>query len=992
MTQLDDDDPNYVAPVRPAPTGRQWLRATRTGWRLVTMDGDSSSTTPPTVDIRQTATGLVAHFDGSHSFSIVGNIVGYLWEFGDGASDTTSSPSHYYAAEGTYTVSLAVTDDKGNTATATRAVTVAPSILDVLPEVFFTWAVAGPVATFDASKTVDRDGRIAQYFWDYGDGRTGSGRTVSHTYVSADTYLVSLTAIDNVGGATVLTQVVTINQGSVPVGDQPPVAAFSAVPPSDGNGVFAFSAAASTDADGTVIGYVWDFGDNTTGTGISVQHPYKSSGNYTAKLTVVDNLGVTTSVSLPIIVSLTVTNSDGTTTKGTNQGGTASSAGGGTTTTGGGGSSGGGGSTGGGGTGGSSGAGGPTGNGIVSLSTLAGANLNAKINSAPSGDLVSIGPGTFSFADFKNGTDGLALNRGVVGSGPKATILQMTADSATVSDPTTGENPLDLISVTVPTGLKMDGFLLQGTNQGGTSTTPTPSSNGVPSWSHILVVIEENHAYTSIYGSTAAPYLTNFAKTGLWMAQSFGITHPSEPNYIALFAGSTMGVTDDNNHPLSGDNLAKQCKTKGVSFKAYSEGLPSVGFVGGATGKTESGAYAQKHAPWANFQAAGDFDGANHLPFSSMPSTWSAMPKLAFVVPNQLDDMHDGSVTAGDNWIKSKLGNLIDTAAANNALVIITTDEDDRGHSNHIYTAMKGAHVQAGSQYAATVNHYDILGFLQDALGLPRLRNSVGKKAITSPWGPGTASTTTTTSNTGAGGGALAYSGLRINASTMPTVSNLKVTKIPGAPTGTGIDPKLPATAAVAPGNTRGITFSSGVNDPQVSNVEVAGATVGSTGIQCESVSKGTFSNVYLHDMVRGYGLLLLAHAGGFTADKLQVVNNPYGVGIERSAGTFTFTKPTFGGNIVDLFLGSSSTSKASVVIADPVLLSGKTQIVVYVPPTYAGGANTQHAADVKVTVAGVDKTASMVKVIATAPALGAGGVYNGAKVTYAAPTPFSGW
>src|SRR5206468_1979951 len=99
--------------------------------------------------------------------------------------------------------------------------------------------------------------------------------------------------------------------------------------------------------------------------------------------------------------------------------------------------------------------------------------------------------------------------------------------------------------------------------------------------------------------------------------------------------------------------------------------------------------------------------------------------KLAFVVPNQLDDMHDGSVTAGDNWIKSKLGNLIDTAAANNALVIITTDEDDRGHSNHIYTAMKGAHVQAGSQYAASVTHYDILGFLQDALGLPRLRNSV---------------------------------------------------------------------------------------------------------------------------------------------------------------------------------------------------------------------------------------------------------------------------
>ena len=73
-----------------------------------------------------------------------------------------------------------------------------------------------------------------------------------------------------------------------------------------------------------------------------------------------------------------------------------------------------------------------------------------------------------------------------------------------------------------------------------------PAAAGLPRPDHVVVVIEENHGYSQIIGSSSAPYINSLAKQGASFTQSFAVTHPSEPNYLALFSGSTQGVTDDS--------------------------------------------------------------------------------------------------------------------------------------------------------------------------------------------------------------------------------------------------------------------------------------------------------------------------------------------------------------------------------------------------------------------------------------------------------------
>src|SRR5262245_18728080 len=97
------------------------------------------------------------------------------------------------------------------------------------------------------------------------------------------------------------------------------------------------------------------------------------------------------------------------------------------------------------------------------------------------------------------------------------------------------------------------------------------------------MVIEENKAYSQIIGSANAPYINSLAQQGALMTSSYGIEHPSQPNYLDLFSGSNQGVTD-NSHPASAPfttpNLGAQVRTAGYSFIGYSESLPFAGFDG----------------------------------------------------------------------------------------------------------------------------------------------------------------------------------------------------------------------------------------------------------------------------------------------------------------------------------------------------------------------------------------------------------------------------
>jgi N-acetylglucosamine-6-sulfatase len=152
---------------------------------------------PPTAAFTSACPDLSCSFDGGASSDPDGVIAAYKWDFGDGTMSTVAAPSHDYAAAGTYTVALQVTDNRGATDTATATVSVtAPN---VPPTAQFTSSCTGLDCTFDATSSIDPDGTIVSYAWDFGDGSTGSGTTPAHSYAFAGVYSVVLTVTDDRG-------------------------------------------------------------------------------------------------------------------------------------------------------------------------------------------------------------------------------------------------------------------------------------------------------------------------------------------------------------------------------------------------------------------------------------------------------------------------------------------------------------------------------------------------------------------------------------------------------------------------------------------------------------------------------------------------------------------------------------------------------------------------------------------------------------------------
>jgi hypothetical protein len=314
----------------------------------------------------------------------------------------------------------------------------------------------------------------------------------------------------------------------------------------------------------------------------------------------------------------------------------------------------------------------------------------------------------------------------------------------------------------------------------GAAPAQPAAPHAIPRPDHVVVVMEENHSYSDVIGSSGAPYINSLAAGGASFTRSFAVTHPSEPNYLALFSGSTQGLSDDScPHTFSGANLGQEAIGAGLTFTGYSESMPSAGYTG-----CTSGNYARKHNPWVNFT---NVPAASNQAFTSFPSDFSTLPTLSFVIPNLQDDMHDGTVQQGDTWLHSHVDAYAQWAKTHNSLLVVTWDEDDNSANNQIPTIITGAGVTAGN-YSETINHYNVLRTLEDAYGLPRAGASASATPITDIFAgqtgtvtvanPGNQSGTVGTAAslqihaTDTAGGALSYTatglpaGLSINSST----------------------------------------------------------------------------------------------------------------------------------------------------------------------------------------------------------------------------------
>lgn len=260
----------------------------------------------------------------------------------------------------------------------------------------------------------------------------------------------------------------------------------------------------------------------------------------------------------------------------------------------------------------------------------------------------------------------------------------------------------------------------------------------IPKPDKVVICVLENHGYPQVIGASAAPYINQLANMGANMVEFYALTHPSQPNYIMLFSGENQGVTTDavpSGTPWSVPNLGASLIDAGYTFGGYSEDLPGVG-----SNVASSGAYARKHNPWVNWQGTGtnQIPSSCNMPMTMFPTDFNQLPDLSFVVPNQDNDMHNGSdparITVADDWVRYHLEAYVNWAMTHNSLFILTFDEDNNLYSNRIPTIFVGPMVQPGNYLVNGYHHYDHLRTLEDMYGLPYAGASVSATTITEIW------------------------------------------------------------------------------------------------------------------------------------------------------------------------------------------------------------------------------------------------------------------
>jgi len=308
------------------------------------------------------------------------------------------------------------------------------------------------------------------------------------------------------------------------------------------------------------------------------------------------------------------------------------------------------------------------------------------------------------------------------------------------------------------------------------------ASNGgseIPRYQHIVEIMMENQSYGTIIGNALAPQIHGLANKYGLATNYYGVTHPSEPNYMAAIAGSYFGVQDDNqfyctpalaatepatwqcagttvNHTLSAKSIADQLTAAHKTWKGYFQSLPAISGPVVTLGPTANGPYtfkypsasnalyASKHNPFVNFTGT---QGAlaNMVPDTQLATDLASghLANYSLIVPNQCNDMHGTGgcgttslIALGDSYVGATVNQIMSSSVwkhGNNAIVI-TWDEDDFSDQGQLGTGCCGANPGGGHVVTIVIrnhnddgahvvdntayNHYSLLRTMEKAFGL----------------------------------------------------------------------------------------------------------------------------------------------------------------------------------------------------------------------------------------------------------------------------------
>lgn len=280
---------------------------------------------------------------------------------------------------------------------------------------------------------------------------------------------------------------------------------------------------------------------------------------------------------------------------------------------------------------------------------------------------------------------------------------------------------------------------------------PCGQLKGVGSYDHVVVIMDENVAYSTLRDSAQAPYLHTLGSQCGTETNMHAATHPSQPNYMAATSGHATG----SGAYTVNDNVFHQAQVVGDRWAAYQESMPS------ACSGSRSPYLKGHNPPFCYTDLASPKNTCALYDVPSSPALDDAiyhdsLPALSWVTPDACHDMHwvqgcsqpySKRISAGDTWLSRLVPRLtaLPSYAAGKTLVLITWDEGDGASTDgvdctrsSVYTSQPSCdiptivvspYVVPGTVDHADRNLYGLLGDVEDILGYPRLGRAVGQSS-----------------------------------------------------------------------------------------------------------------------------------------------------------------------------------------------------------------------------------------------------------------------
>jgi phosphatidylinositol-3-phosphatase len=268
---------------------------------------------------------------------------------------------------------------------------------------------------------------------------------------------------------------------------------------------------------------------------------------------------------------------------------------------------------------------------------------------------------------------------------------------------------------------------------------PAASRRPRPGVTRVVLAVEENHEFGQIIGSRQAPFLNRLAAHGTLLTHYYAVTHPSLPNYIALLAGSPLGIHSDCRRcHRSGRTLVDQLGAARISWKAYYQSLPAP-----CSAAVSVGAYAKKINPFAHLDDIRSSPARCHrvVPLSRLRPDLrhGRLPRFTMITPDLDHDMHSGSVGRADTFLRGLYQQLAGSSAWRSGILLVVTFDEGKSSrgiggrgGGHVATIVVGPGV-ARARDPNRYDHYAILRSIERRFGLGLLRNAAAPRSRTIP-------------------------------------------------------------------------------------------------------------------------------------------------------------------------------------------------------------------------------------------------------------------